>query len=99
MSDLNYRRQMFSMIEAWKQSGQRQKAFCAESNITCHRFHYWHKRYKEQSAAGHTGTAPAFIPLSVSATATSAAELIYPDGKRLLFHQGVDAAFLKALLA
>jgi len=29
----------------------------------------------------------------------SCAEIIYPDGKRILFHQAVDVSFLKALLA
>jgi hypothetical protein len=97
MSDANYRQQMFSLLEAWAQSGQRQKAFCNDRNITYHRFHYWHKRYKDRNrAVAQTG--PAFIPLSVLSPAPPAAELIYPDGRRLLFHQNVDAAYLKVLL-
>lgn len=98
MSDTAYRQQMFSVIAAWSQSGQSQKAFCAEQNITYHRFQYWHKRYKDQHKT-RVGADPAFIPLSVFTTVPAAAELVYPDGRRLLFHQGVDVAYLKALLS
>ena len=87
---------MFALIEAWAQSDQSQKAFCAQQGITYHRFHYWHRRFKDQKEAALPG--PAFMPLSVLAHASPSAELIYPDGRRLLLHQGVDAAFLKALL-
>lgn len=100
-SDPNYRQQMFSLIEAWRSSGQPQQAFCTEQGITYHRFGYWHKRYREhkQSASAAVGS-PAFIPLSIAGPAiNAAAEIIYPDGRRLLFHQGVEATFLKALLS
>ena len=98
MSDTTYCQQMFSLIDAWRASGLTQKVFCTEKGITGHRFNYWHTRYKDQHKAS-VQTGPAFIPLSVIAQAPAAAELVYPDGRRLLFHQGVDAAYLKALLA
>ena len=97
-SDPYYRQQMFSLIEAWRSSGQPRQAFCKEQGITYHRFGYWHKRYREH----HKSTpapSPSFIPIAVAAPANPAAEIIYPDGRRLLFHQEVEATFLKALLS
>ena len=91
-----YRDRMFAMIETWQHSGQSKKTFCAEQCITYHRFHYWHRRYKTHHSTADTNVT-AFIPLHLPAT-TASAELIYPDGRRLLFHQEVDASFLKTLL-
>ena len=92
-----YSDQMFAIIEAWRRSGLSKKIFCLEQQITYHRFHYWHQRYRRfNTPVGNDG--PAFIPLELP-SATASFELIYPDGRRLLFHQGVDAAYLKALLA
>lgn len=93
---LSYRQQMLALVEAWQQSGLSKKIFCAEQCITYHRFHYWHRRYKPHHTTGGTNV-PAFIPLQLPAT-TASAELVYPDGRRLLFHQDVDAIFLKTLL-
>ena len=88
---------MFAMIDAWRQSGLSKKIFCLEQQITYHRFHYLHQRYKLHNSPV-SNEASAFIPLELP-SATASAELIYPDGRRLLFHQGVDAVYLKALLA
>ncbi len=100
ISDPAYRDQMFSIIEAWRASGMAQQAFCTGQGITLHRFGYWLKRYKDHHRQ-RAEPAPAFIPLSVAGPATTAAatEIIYPDGRRLVFHQGVDVSFLKALLS
>jgi hypothetical protein len=100
-SDPAYREKMFSLVEAWRSSGQPQQAFCNEQGITYHRFGYWHKRYREHNkATAAPAPAPAFVPFSITSPATTAVtEIIYPDGRRLLFHQGVDASFLKTLLS
>ena len=89
---------MFSMIKNWKQSGQNQKAYCETHSIPYHQFHYWFKRYK----LTHTPVkdiVPSFIQVQPSVTEDkSCAEIIYPDGKRILFHRAVEVSFLKALL-
>ena len=85
---------MFDLIEQWKKSGQSQKAFCLQHETRYYVFHYWYKRYREAHNAS------SFIPLHINSSfpAASHAELIYPDGRRLLFHQPVDVNFLKHLL-
>ena len=96
---------MYSLIEQWKTSGQSQKAFCIQHQVRYCVFHYWYKQYRaahpqdplDNSAAQN---ASSFIPLQVPACfpTSSYAELIYPDGRRLLFHQPVDANFFKTII-
>lgn len=94
--DLGGREQMFSMIGLWQQSGLTQKAFCAQHDIVYHVFHYWYKRFRLY----HAPSKPeGFISIKIDAQEVSAAELLLPDGKRLLFHQPVSSSFLKALIS
>lgn len=89
---------MFSLIEVWKKSGVTQREFCAEKNIALPKFQYWMKKYTVQ----HEGTGD-FVPVKLrgSGTASPASqlELLWPDGKRVIFHAPVEASFLKALLS
>jgi transposase-like protein len=90
---------MFDLIEQWKKSGQSQKSFCLQHEARYSVFHYWYKQYRE--ARNTSGPTPSsFIPLQINSylPTSSHSELIYPDGRRLLFHQPVDVNFLKSLL-
>jgi len=92
---------MFSMITCWQQSGLSQKAYCQQNGIRYHVFHYWYKCFRDrQSPSRDEG----FMPIKIQSsntinTASAHAELVLPDGKRLLFHQGVSSDFLKALIS
>ena len=96
-SDTAFRQQMFALVGSWEGSGKTQREFCSEQDISFHRFTYWLRRYREHQKEA-SGAAPSFIPLSLDAAIGSSAEIIYPDGRRLIFHQAVAAQFLKALL-
>lgn len=100
---------MVSLIEQWKTSGLSQKAFCQQHEVRYYVFHYWYKRYRDAQrpdtldSTGAQNASSSFIALQInsngSSLATSShAELIYPDGRRLLFHQAVDACFLKTII-
>lgn len=94
--DTAVREQMFSMIVEWQQSGLNQKSFCAQRDIVYHVFHYWYRRYR----LFHASSKPeGFIPIKINAPDICAAELLLPDGRRLVFHQPVGADFLKALIS
>jgi len=98
--DDNVREQMFSMITCWQQSGLSQKAYCQQNGIRYHVFHYWYKCFRDrQSPSRDEGFMPIKIQSSNINTASAHAELVLPDGKRLLFHQGVSSDFLKALIS
>lgn len=89
--------QMFDKIVAWQQSGLTQKAFCEQHHIAYHVFHYYYGRFRIKG----NNKAASFIKLQFASEASSPlahTELILPDGKRLLFHQGVSADFLKSLI-
>ena len=87
---------MFAKIADWQQSGLTQKAFCQQNDIAYHVFHYYYGRFRIKENA----PASPFIKLQVAPGYISThTELVLPDGKRLLFHQGVSADFLKALIS
>ena len=89
------------MIENWKTSGQSQQLFCKENQIAYSNFHYWFKKYKAQHEASSKET---FVPVQIKRTLASPSgsvvmELVLSDGRRLNFHQILDASYLRALLA
>ena len=91
----------FSMIENWKTSGQSQQLFCKENQIAYSNFHYWFKKYRAQQEGGSDGL---FLPVEIKKTLSSLSssvvmELVLSDGRRLNFHQILDASYLRALLA
>ncbi len=90
------RGQMLAHIAQWQGSGQTQKAYCIDHRIPYHVFHYWFKVYRDQHSVNQQPASP-FVKLKVAASSTYA-ELILPDGKRLLFHQPVASEYLKALI-
>ena len=90
---------MFSKIGEWQQSGLTQKAWCQAHQIKYHIFHYWYKRYRSDASPA---TQKQFIALQIqpATIATSVCmELLFADGKRLLFHQLVSSDYLKALIS
>ncbi len=89
---------MFSHIREWESGNQSQKTYCLEHNIQYYVFHYWLKRYRDDME-GQKGKPASFVKLQVTPIAMVAhAELILPDGKRLVFHQPVGSDFLKSLI-
>lgn len=98
-NDTTLQQLMFSLIEVWRSSGMSQRDFCQEKDIAYSKFHYWLKRYKTNSSA--RDSRPGFVPVRVNGQTvgrTGALELVYPDGRRLIFHQDVDPSFLRTLL-
>lgn len=93
---------MFSLIEVWQKSGQRQRVFCQEKELAYSKFQYWLKRYRAYHS-GPAATEP-FVAISVRKEPAAvggpvAMELVFPDGRRLVFNQGVEASFLRNLLS
>lgn len=98
--DQTTRQLMFSLIEFWKGSGKSQKAFCLEKSIAYPKFHYWLKKYNDEKNEGED-LGPSFSQVTIkkqNEVRPNHIELQYPDGRKLVFPQGVDASFLRALL-
>ena len=88
---------MFSLVEGWKKSGQAQIVFCREKEISYSRFLYWLKKYRDQQQLKEG--LPPFAQVNVVPPAAGSVELIYPDGRRPIFHHLVEVSFLLSLLA
>jgi hypothetical protein len=91
------RDQMFALIKRWEDSDLTQKAYCEQIDVQYHKFHYWYRRYKNSQSIS-TPNSSSFVTLHVEPSVSVSAELVMPNGKRLLFHQPVDVQILKVLL-
>ena len=60
-SHADLRSKMFSKIENYLASGQTQKQFCQENNLSFAKFTYWLKKYRDEKSQSS-----GFIPLKVS---------------------------------
>ena len=99
MADQVKQQLMFSLIEVWKKGEQSQQEFCKEKDLDYSQFQYWLRRYKLANGIV-SKTRPSFARIRVEEfSRASSMELVYPDGKRIIFHQPVEASFLRSLLA
>lgn len=99
-TDTTTRQLMFSLIEIWKGSGKTQQEFCKEKDIAYSKFHYWLKKYNLHGSTPDNSSG--FMAVTVknrTSVRSGGLELVYPDGRRLIFHHDVDPSFLRALLA
>ena len=93
--------QMFRSITRWQQSGLSQKAWCEKNDIGYATFHYWYKRFRTTDVAvDNQDNDNGFVQVLVDGTSTAGwCELLLADGKKLVFHQPVSAAFLSNLIS
>ena len=96
-ADMTTQQLMFSLIEVWKSSGKTQKAFCQEKDLAYHKFHYWFRKYNGLNQ--QSSEQSPFVSIPMPTSNTGKLEIVYPNGRRLVFHQLVDAGFLRTLLA
>jgi len=89
------KQRMFANIEQWQLSGISQKAWCEQAGIPYYVFHYWYKRYRGKNITSTSS----FVELKLQPAIVDHAELLLPDGKRLIFHQPVSSDFLKAIIS
>jgi hypothetical protein len=91
---------MFSLIEIWRSSNLTQQEFCREKDLDYQKFHYWLRKYKVSRGELTSSKTPSFIKVDLPSMATTGAvELCLPDGRKLIFHQPVEVAFLRSLLS
>ena len=90
---------MFPLIQQWERNGLRQKEFCDQHGIKLPVFRYWLRRYREEEQPA-AEDAPGFVSIEMDAPVieSALAEVIYPDGTRLVFKERVGLAFLQGLL-
>lgn len=90
---------MFPLIQEWAGSGLSQKAFCNAHQIKLHVFWYWLRRYREQeSLVGQEPSGFVSVEMDRPWAESVMAEVIYPDGTRLILKERVGLSFLQNLL-
>jgi hypothetical protein len=93
---------MFSLIEVWMKSGHSRKAFCQDKGLAPGKFQYWYTKYQQshQPTDGEPFMAVTVRgkPTGTKVVASGSMEVLWPDGRRVIFHQGVEASFLRTLL-
>ena len=97
-ADITKQQLMFSLIEVWKKGEQTQQEFCKEKELNYPQFQYWLRRYKqavEPESGQSSFTQVKFKPQPI---ASGSLELVFPDGRKLIFHQPVDAVFVRSLI-
>lgn len=100
MADLIKQQLMFSLIEVWQKSQQTQQEFCKEKDVDYNQFQYWFRKYRAATST-ESRDSKFFKQIKIKdlSMATSLVEIIYPDGRKLVFHQAVDVSFLRSLLS
>ena len=92
---------MFSLIDVWKGSGRTQQEFCREKELDYNKFQYWLRKYKTAHGQAKEESSPGFVRVKVKEVEKifGRVELVYPDGRKLIFHDSVEASFLRSLMA
>lgn len=97
-ADITKQQLMFSLIEVWKKGDQTQQDFCKEKELDYQQFQYWLRRYKQTLAPGFSQTSFTQVKVKTQPVTRGALELVFPDGRKLIFHQPVDVAFVRNLI-
>lgn len=91
--------EMFPLIEKWEGSNLSQKEFYNRHGIKPHVFWYWLRRYREEQQASPK-QAEGFVSVEMEEVCceSALAEIIYPDGTRLILRERVGLSFIQSLL-
>jgi len=86
---------MFALISQWQASGMNQKEFCRVQGVAYHVFHYWLKKYRQQSD-GDGG----FVPVEINSSQRAPWMTVsFSQGCQLHFYEPVEVGFLRSLLS
>ncbi len=91
--------EMFPVIECFLESGQSQKAFCAECRLPLPVFFYWLRKYRRQLAgAGDSGSFIEIQPDPVPAEMAHV-EVLYTNGTRVRLFSAVTPSYVTSLVS
>ena len=91
------RQRWFDRIEAWKQSGLTQKAFCEQQQLRLGSFQRWRGIFMREEAP-EASSAVSFLPVKVTAAPASSLALLIDDHLRIEIPAGFDAETLKQVV-
>ena len=72
------------LVEAWRGSGQTQKAFCRENDLRYDQFAYWQRKLSPRDGGNRQWPSSALVPVSLaSREAAAGLSLVLPNGMEL----------------
>ena len=88
-------------MERWQQSGQSQKAYCREQDLSYFRFQYWRRRFREDEQHDVQRTRPSgFVPVAPTRSGLpSGLSVVLPNGIQLRGISADNLAVVERLLA
>src|SRR3954452_6724092 len=96
-------------VEAWRDSGQSRREYCAMHGLSRKTFGWWAWRLDRQGRPAPADTAGAFLPGGIAegsdpdeggaAPVEARIEITLPDGVTVRVGRGVDGAALRRVLA
>ncbi len=97
----NWRKEMFTLIKKWHESGISQKEFCSQHDLSMHAFYYWLRKYKQINQSSNNGFLPVEIGPQVLPPVNDTKEGIhirYPNGVLVTLDKSVSISRIKALI-
>jgi hypothetical protein len=91
------RQRWFDRIEAWKQSGLTQKAFCEQQQLRLGSFQRWRGIFM-RGERPEASSAVSFLPVNVTAAPASSLALVIDDYLRIEIPAGFDPVTLKQVI-
>ena len=91
------RQHWFDRIEAWKQSGLPQKAFCEQQQLGLGSFQRWRGIFM-RGGKPEASSAVSFLPVNVTAAPTSNLALMIDGHLRIEIAAGFDPVTLKQVV-
>lgn len=91
---------MFRHIELWKKGTLTQQDYSKSAGVSCSKFKYWCKKYKEQHIAKvkPQKEASIFAPLKITANTLPELKLQYPNGVQIQCPADTDLQIVKQLI-
>ena len=94
----NWKREMFSLIRKWQNSGMNQKDFCIQHELTLHAFYYWLRKYKNLHQTSENGFVPVEIEPLGNNSKREEIQIHYPNGVLITLDKAVSFSRIKALI-
>ena len=91
------RQRWFDRIEAWKQSGLTQKAFCEQQQLGLGSFQRWRGIFM-RGEKPEASSAVSFLPVNVSVDKASSLALLIDNHLRIEIPAGFDPVTLKQVV-
>ena len=91
------RQRWFDRIEAWKQSGLTQKAFCEQQQLGLGSFQRWRGIFM-RGEKPEASSAMRFVPVNVTVDKASSLALLIDDHLRIEIPAGFDPVILRQVV-